>query len=1036
MKEEIIENLTEEIKYMALIKCTECGKEFSDKALSCPNCGCPTEHILLEIKKGSTGEQKKNIIYEYNILNNKLVVDDKLDKYFKIRAQIQTSRPAIQDKIKQFYFSAKDLDTLIETLPDFMSTAMDAEIEAAISIFVNAKIYDLDANSFYQKYAKEMDVSRIITPLMDLYLEIQGYQEEVQEYHDYVKQVHKNSWSGGGFGIKGALKGHIKAEMMNMGTSFLHSFSDNKNRTQDKVAVIKLKSDIYKSERTKNIVMDAFIQVYDAINNAILLELIEHGIVEGYDFDTEMAYTLIKNIMEHVNVNDKDTIFNICSQAFKADPLFYLTTEMIFIHGLDDNGDATKFAKEYGLYDIYEKRLEEVREDMYRDDLITVSLPGSLATNDSFFHIVDLCIPMLRDGVDVGEYLVEAVFNRIDFDINEEDLSEIKDFFNNPEIKEVLGEENIENFIQEFEDNVINIGDRDKVNDIVKKACISYEKEHHFGDGFIYEDIYRKKYLKETDKYERYEQLANMPDDAWVYAFHVLGDYKEYPRHILAITDLGLYITYEDCEEDLYLTWYNFAQGTLGQVNNGIMINGRIVDIYAEEVLEILKRVRTDLRKYYEEEGIIKKEHVLDEEDSEQRNQMAECVKSVCLEKSKKFHAPIHIYGLKKDIRKMIGYVRAEQRLGLPEDIDIYYLYAKYDDDDMRRGIAVTNLGIYWINGFTSFKPQYLNWNEYKDTKLELEDEDTVKIGEDEALVTGQAKYVFDLLYNIQSGLKKCDVTEKKDIPNDKELPTLDQSHAVSDEQITKVSPINECDETTDANIDNSIAQKTVEELCEDFLSCHDKTIFMIPDKMIPCFGIPNGEKIYIAHDDTLLKTGKNGFIITERGIYCRGMSDKQTYFTSYTNLAKVATIIIKMGEILADDNKVAYYSGSNIDRQDLLNLLKNIQAISKYTYNNLNGESVDSPTETVEKRAETKVCPVCEKRIEITKKFCSQCGYSFIETEKTKVENSKENHAEPFWIMYCGKCGNAIKEGKKFCSQCGTPINLGDGEEKTNDEM
>ena len=28
---------------MALIKCPECGKEISDKASSCPNCGCPIE---------------------------------------------------------------------------------------------------------------------------------------------------------------------------------------------------------------------------------------------------------------------------------------------------------------------------------------------------------------------------------------------------------------------------------------------------------------------------------------------------------------------------------------------------------------------------------------------------------------------------------------------------------------------------------------------------------------------------------------------------------------------------------------------------------------------------------------------------------------------------------------------------------------------------------------------------------------------------------------------------------------------------------
>ena len=30
---------------MALIKCEECGKEISDKAKSCPNCGCPISDI-------------------------------------------------------------------------------------------------------------------------------------------------------------------------------------------------------------------------------------------------------------------------------------------------------------------------------------------------------------------------------------------------------------------------------------------------------------------------------------------------------------------------------------------------------------------------------------------------------------------------------------------------------------------------------------------------------------------------------------------------------------------------------------------------------------------------------------------------------------------------------------------------------------------------------------------------------------------------------------------------------------------------------
>ena len=36
---------------MALIKCSECGREFSDKAISCPDCACPVEKMDGNLKK-------------------------------------------------------------------------------------------------------------------------------------------------------------------------------------------------------------------------------------------------------------------------------------------------------------------------------------------------------------------------------------------------------------------------------------------------------------------------------------------------------------------------------------------------------------------------------------------------------------------------------------------------------------------------------------------------------------------------------------------------------------------------------------------------------------------------------------------------------------------------------------------------------------------------------------------------------------------------------------------------------------------------
>ena len=45
---------------MALIKCTECGKTFSDKAPSCPECGCPTEYVLKETRSAKPSAAQKS----------------------------------------------------------------------------------------------------------------------------------------------------------------------------------------------------------------------------------------------------------------------------------------------------------------------------------------------------------------------------------------------------------------------------------------------------------------------------------------------------------------------------------------------------------------------------------------------------------------------------------------------------------------------------------------------------------------------------------------------------------------------------------------------------------------------------------------------------------------------------------------------------------------------------------------------------------------------------------------------------------------
>lgn len=43
---------------MALILCKECNENYSDKAMACPHCGCPTEHNLIDEQRGQEAKKK------------------------------------------------------------------------------------------------------------------------------------------------------------------------------------------------------------------------------------------------------------------------------------------------------------------------------------------------------------------------------------------------------------------------------------------------------------------------------------------------------------------------------------------------------------------------------------------------------------------------------------------------------------------------------------------------------------------------------------------------------------------------------------------------------------------------------------------------------------------------------------------------------------------------------------------------------------------------------------------------------------------
>ena len=89
---------------MAIINCPECGKTVSDKAVTCPNCGCPIESTFnknvkiklscLKSPTGFHGNQKASIIFGPKVLwegRTGDVVELKLDQPITITVKYHIS---------------------------------------------------------------------------------------------------------------------------------------------------------------------------------------------------------------------------------------------------------------------------------------------------------------------------------------------------------------------------------------------------------------------------------------------------------------------------------------------------------------------------------------------------------------------------------------------------------------------------------------------------------------------------------------------------------------------------------------------------------------------------------------------------------------------------------------------------------------------------------------------------------------------------------------------------------------------------------
>ena len=200
---------------------------------------------------------------------------------------------------------------------------------------------------------------------------------------------------------------------------------------------------------------------------------------------------------------------------------------------------------------------------------------------------------------------------------------------------------------------------------------------------------------------------------------------------------------------------------------------------------------------------------------------------------------------------------------------------------------------------------------------------------------------------------------------------TVNNNHNIKTNENDLVQGIkHDTEERSDAVSVENIDITSLSEILKSYFAAHvAKGTATASSKLIAGLSLPSDCEIYYAQDSTLFGSGKNGFAVTNKGIYTRKMFEKNVLIRPLEVLKtakKFSADKSTPGLLLDGEFFVECSMAENL--VPLFNGL--IDYLHKYKIECDNSEKVTDK--------QLKYCPECGTPTKIQAKFCSKCGHKF----------------------------------------------------------
>ncbi len=215
-----------------------------------------------------------------------------------------------------------DVDVFLNKIYERSHEYINVAVQMAIDILIKLDIWDYNVDRFNDEYQEDYyDVDKALAEhYAEKYAEIMDEESDIA-FTRNAERSSRAGWSGGGFGLSGAIKGAVQAELLNIATDAIRSAKDEVEDKNDRASIKKMKDELLNDRETFNEYLESFrMSVYN-VGWALYSFLIARGDLPKYNFNFETAYARYENIVSStLPDNEKVSKLTECILMY---PYFY-----------------------------------------------------------------------------------------------------------------------------------------------------------------------------------------------------------------------------------------------------------------------------------------------------------------------------------------------------------------------------------------------------------------------------------------------------------------------------------------------------------------------------------------------------------------------------------------------------------------------------------------------------------------------------------------------------------------------------------------